>query len=128
MRVHDVAQRLRRQRANRGQYLVAKLGELRVDDEHAVVADLHGGIADRTDEHVDVAAHGQDFDLGAREIDGGLCVTGRNRHGAGDREQRCGCTLEVSFVHYSFRQVVGFQFAPSRSRLKCELVTNRSER
>ena len=55
VRVDDVAQRPLRQRADGGQDLVRQRRVLRVHEQHALGADLHGHVAAGADEHVDVA-------------------------------------------------------------------------
>ena len=105
VRVDDVADRLVAQRADRRQQLVAHVGELRVDDHHAVVADLDRRVAAGADQHVDAAADGHDVDLDAGRRDGGgaFCwATRRRGHSppmppAIDRQRqlRAGATLQT---------------------------------
>ena len=81
VRVDDVANRAGRQRANGRKNLVREWRVLRIDDEHAVLPDLHRDVAARADEHVDVALRRQQLDLdGVVEAFWGVCA-GR-AHGA----------------------------------------------
>ena len=66
--VHHVADRLARDLADLGEQLPGHARELRVHHEHAFVAGLHGHVAARADEHVDVALHVLDVHLDVREI------------------------------------------------------------
>src|SRR5690606_35240648 len=68
MRVDDVADRLVGELPDRGEDLVGERSELRVDDQHAVVADLHGNVAAGPDEHVDIVAHLKRPDLDGVEV------------------------------------------------------------
>ncbi len=76
VRVDDVADGLVRQRANRRQHLIAHLDNARVDDEHAIVTNLHGDVATGANQHVGAPLHRQDVHFGFRII---------------LRGSRCGC-------------------------------------
>ena len=71
-RVDDVLQRSRRKRPEGGDELRRGRGVLRVDEQQSVVADLHGAVAIRPDEHGDIPLHRQDVHLGAARSGDGL--------------------------------------------------------
>ena len=77
VRVDDVADRPLRERADRREDLVRHRRVLRVHDQHAVGADLHGDVAAGADQHVDVALRRLHVDLDVVEI-----LLLRVRHGA----------------------------------------------
>ena len=63
VRVDDVAERPAGNRPDRRQHLVAHRPPPGIDHQDAVAPRLHGDVAARPDEHVDVAADRQDVDL-----------------------------------------------------------------
>ena len=65
VRVDDEADRPVRQLADLGEQLRRRRRKTGVDDEDAVVADLHGDVAAGAGQHVDVPLHRQHFDRGA---------------------------------------------------------------
>ena len=66
--VDDVANGFGRERRDRSDDLPGQGCKLRVDDEDAVLADLHRDVAAGADQQVDVVAHVQRVDLDAFEI------------------------------------------------------------
>ena len=88
VRVDDVADRSARQRADRRQNLVRQRRVLRVDDEHAVLADLDGDVAAGADQHVDVALRRQHLDLDGVEVLRLLPAAARRATSAHERHDR----------------------------------------
>ena len=79
--VQDELNRLGAELADRCDDFVGQLAGAGIDNEGALIAYLHGDVAAVTDQHIDVALHGQDVDFTIVRvgIDGaaGLRGTGR---------------------------------------------------
>ena len=63
--------------------------QARIDHQHAVLADLHGDVAARADDHVDVALHGPDMDFSVLIL---------RADQAGGREQKCEKSSDLHFA------------------------------
>ena len=64
VRVEHPPDRLVRELLDRGDHAVGVLRQPGIDDQHAIVADLHRDVAAGADQHVDAALHVDRFELG----------------------------------------------------------------
>ena len=87
-RVDDVADRQRRQPADRRQHLVRHRGGTGVDEDDALGPDLHDDVAARAADHVEVRPQLHDLEIARRRLLGGRAFDPRSEHeDHRDREQ-----------------------------------------
>ena len=85
-RVDDVADRKRRQPADRSQHLVRRRGGTGVDEDHALGSDLHDDVTAGAANHVDVRPQLDDLGIARGRLLGGGAAHPRAEH-EDDRER-----------------------------------------